>query len=82
MSLATYATNPLWQVVDGPYRLTSFDSSTGAFTMSPNTSYGGPHAAKISILQAVPFTSGRPRSTRCGPAASMSGTCHWTTSIR
>ena len=57
MSLASYATNPLWQVVDGPYRLTSFDSSTGAFTMSPNTSYGGPHAAKISILQAVPFTS-------------------------
>jgi peptide/nickel transport system substrate-binding protein len=57
MSLASYATNPLWQVVDGPYRLTSFDSSTGAFTMSPNTSYGGPHAAKISVLQAVPFTS-------------------------
>jgi peptide/nickel transport system substrate-binding protein len=57
MSLASYATNPLWQVVDGPYRLTSFDSSTGAFTMSPNTSYGGPRAAKISILQAVPFTS-------------------------
>ena len=57
MSLASYATNPLWQVVDGPYRLTSFDASTGAFTMSPNTSYGGPHAAKISILQAVPFTS-------------------------
>ena len=57
MSVASYAANPLWQVVDGPYRLTSFDSSTGAFTMSPNTSYGGPHAAKISILQAVPFTS-------------------------
>jgi peptide/nickel transport system substrate-binding protein len=58
MSLASYATNPLWQVVDGPYRLTSFEASTGAFTMSPNTSYGGPRAAKISILQAVPFTSG------------------------
>ena len=58
MSLASYATNPLWQVVDGPYRLTSFDASTGAFTMSPNTSYGGPHAATMSILQAVPFTSG------------------------
>ena len=57
MSLASYATNPLWQVVDGPYRLTAFGSSTGAFTMSPNTSYGGPHAAKMSILQAVPFTS-------------------------
>src|SRR5579862_8599184 len=57
MSLNTYATNPLWQVVDGPYTLTSFDSSTGAFTMTPNPSYGGPHANKESILQAVPFTS-------------------------
>ncbi len=57
MSLSTYATNPLWRVVDGPYVLTAFDSSTGAFTMAPNSAYGGPHAAKISVLQAVPFTS-------------------------
>ena len=56
MSLSTYTTNPLWQVVDGPYRLTSFNS-TGAFTMAPNSSYGGPHAAEVSALQAVPFTS-------------------------
>jgi peptide/nickel transport system substrate-binding protein len=56
-SLSTYVTNPLWRVVDGPYTLTAFDSSTGAYTMTPNTSYGGPHAAKISTFQAVPFTS-------------------------
>jgi peptide/nickel transport system substrate-binding protein len=56
-SLSTYASNPLWQVVDGPYKLTAFDSSTGAFTMAPNSSYGGPHANAISTLQAVPFTS-------------------------
>ena len=57
MSLTTYATSPLWQVVDGPYRLTSFDGSTGAYTLTPNHSYGGPHAAQVSALQAVPFTS-------------------------
>jgi peptide/nickel transport system substrate-binding protein len=57
MSLNTYTSNPLWQVVDGPYTLTSFNASTGAYTMSPNSSYGGPHAAKIPTLQAVPFTS-------------------------
>ena len=57
MSLNTYATNPLWQVVDGPYRLTSFDSSSGAFTLTPNTTYAGPHAAQMSVLSAVPFTS-------------------------
>jgi peptide/nickel transport system substrate-binding protein len=57
MSVTTYATNPLWKVVDGPYALTAFNNSTGAFTMTPNPGYGGPHAAKVSILQAVPFTS-------------------------
>jgi len=55
--VATYASNPLWQVVDGPYKLTSFNNTTGAFTMAPNASYSGPHAAKVSTLQAVPFTS-------------------------
>ena len=56
-SEATYTTNPLWQVVDGPYKLTQFNSSSGAFTMSPNPAYGGPHAKQIPTLQAVPFTS-------------------------
>jgi peptide/nickel transport system substrate-binding protein len=54
---STYATNPLWQTVDGPYRLAAFNSSTGAFTMVPNNSYSGPHATKMSTLQAVTFTS-------------------------
>jgi peptide/nickel transport system substrate-binding protein len=56
-SLGTYATNPLWQVVDGPYQLTSFNNTTQAFTMKPNPSYGGPHSAKYPSLSAVPFTS-------------------------
>jgi peptide/nickel transport system substrate-binding protein len=56
-SVSTYATNPLWQVVDGPYKLTAFNATTGAFTMKPNTTYGGPHAAKMSNFQGVPFTS-------------------------
>ena len=56
-SVSTYASNPLWQIVNGPYKLTSFNSTTGAFTMMPNTSYGGPHSAKVPSLQAVPFTS-------------------------
>ncbi len=56
-STGTYASNPLWQVVDGPYKLTSFNNTTGAYTMAPNTSYSGPHAPTMSTLQAVPFTS-------------------------
>jgi peptide/nickel transport system substrate-binding protein len=56
-SLSSYATNPLWQVVDGPYQLTAFSATTGGFTMKPNTAYGGPHAAVESSYQVVPFTS-------------------------
>jgi peptide/nickel transport system substrate-binding protein len=56
-SLSTYATNPLWQVVDGPYKLSAYNTTTGAFTMVPNPTYGGPHAAKMSNFQGVPFTS-------------------------
>jgi peptide/nickel transport system substrate-binding protein len=56
-SLSTYATDPLWQVVDGPYKLTAFDPTTGAFTMVPNPAYGGPHAAVESAYQAVSFAS-------------------------
>jgi peptide/nickel transport system substrate-binding protein len=56
-STSTYATNPLWQVVDGPYKLTEFNNTTGAFTMAPNPSYGGPTSAKVPSLQGVPYTS-------------------------
>jgi peptide/nickel transport system substrate-binding protein len=56
-SLSTYATNPLWQVVDGPYKLSAYNTTSGGFTMVPNTTYGGPHVAKMSTFQGVPFTS-------------------------
>ena len=56
-STGTYATNPLWQVVDGPYKLTVFNNTTGAYTMVPNPGYGGPTSAKVPTLQAVPYTS-------------------------
>jgi peptide/nickel transport system substrate-binding protein len=55
--ISTYATNPLWQVVDGPYKLSAFNATTGAYTLAPNTSYSGPHTTPMSTFQAVPFTS-------------------------
>jgi peptide/nickel transport system substrate-binding protein len=54
---ATWAGDPLWQVVDGPFRLTSFTASTGADTMAANRAYGGPSSHKITGLKAVPFSS-------------------------
>ena len=56
-SLSTYATNPLWQVVDGPYKLSAYTPANGAFTMVPNATYGGPHVTPMSTFQGVPFTS-------------------------
>ncbi|HEU5416142.1 MAG TPA: ABC transporter substrate-binding protein [Streptosporangiaceae bacterium] len=54
--LSSYATNPLWQVVDGPWRLTSF-SSDGHVTMVPNKSYSGPVKPSVTKLQMLPYTS-------------------------
>ena len=56
-SVSTYATNPLWQVVYGPYKLTAFNATTGSFTMVPNPTYSGPHANPESTFVGLPFTS-------------------------
>jgi peptide/nickel transport system substrate-binding protein len=56
-SVSTYTTNPLWQIVDGPYKLSQYNTTTEAFTMVPNKTYGGPHVTPMSNFQAVAFTS-------------------------
>jgi peptide/nickel transport system substrate-binding protein len=45
--ISTYATNPLWQTVDGPWKLTQYTASNGNLTMVPNPMYAGdkPHLA-------------------------------------
>ena len=48
-SIAGFATNPLWQDVDGPYKLKSFSATNGSYTMVPNPSYGGSPKATATI---------------------------------
>jgi peptide/nickel transport system substrate-binding protein len=55
--VSTYATNPLWQIVDGPYKLSSYNSTTGSFELAPNTSYDGPHATVMSTIDVEGFAS-------------------------
>ena len=55
-NLAGYATSPIWSTVDGPWKLSSFDSS-GDVTMVPNSSYSGPQKPTISAFKEVPFTT-------------------------
>lgn len=54
--LPTYATNPLWQVVDGPWTLKSFNAD-GHITFVPNTKYSGPTKATLKEFIEVPFTT-------------------------
>jgi peptide/nickel transport system substrate-binding protein len=54
--LSTYATNPLWQVVDGPWHLTHFDAE-GNVTFKPNPSYSGPVKPTIKSFTELPFPS-------------------------
>ncbi|MGC2176568.1 MAG: ABC transporter substrate-binding protein [Acidimicrobiales bacterium] len=59
ISLSTWDTNPLWQVVDGPFHLqpnTGFQV-TGQVIMVPNAKYSGPDKPKISEFEELPFTS-------------------------
>ncbi len=53
---ATYATNPLWQVVDGPFKLTSY-SVDGSYTFVPNLKYSGSPKPSIAELKFVEYTS-------------------------
>ncbi|WP_029136764.1 ABC transporter substrate-binding protein [Nakamurella lactea] len=54
--LATFATNPLWQNVSGPFKLSSYTPSTGANTMVPNEKYWGTKP-RIDKLEQMAFTS-------------------------
>ena len=53
---ATYATSPLWSVVNGPWKLSSF-STAGNVTMVPNKAYSGSPKPKLSAVKFLPYTS-------------------------
>ena len=53
---STYATSPLWSVVDGPWKLSSFNTD-GNVTIVPNKSYSGSPKPKLAAVKFVPYTS-------------------------
>lgn len=56
-SLKTYGSDPLWQTVDGPYKIQSFDPATDGNTLTANESYTGPVKPHITTVQEVAYTS-------------------------
>jgi peptide/nickel transport system substrate-binding protein len=55
-SVASFATNPLWKVNDGPFKLTSFSASNSSYTLVPNPTYGGSPKPIMSQVQVETFT--------------------------
>ncbi len=53
---STYATSPLWSVVDGPWKLSSFNTD-GYVTIVPNGAYSGSPKPRLSAVKFLPFTS-------------------------
>jgi peptide/nickel transport system substrate-binding protein len=54
--LSSYATSPVWSIVDGPWKLSAFNAD-GHVTFMPNKSYSGPVKPKLAAFEEVPFTT-------------------------
>lgn len=55
-SLSTYDSDPLWEVVNGPWQLDEFDPR-GDIAFVPNKKYSGPDKPKLSKLVEKRFTT-------------------------
>ena len=52
----TYASNPLWQVVSGPWKIQSF-ANGNEVTLAANDAYSGPIKPSLKTITLKPFTS-------------------------
>jgi peptide/nickel transport system substrate-binding protein len=55
-TIATYGTNPLWQTVDGPWKLDQYQSD-GYVEFKANPAYSGPDTHAIQYFVEEPFTT-------------------------
>jgi peptide/nickel transport system substrate-binding protein len=72
--MATFDTNPLWQVVDGPWKLGTFDSD-GYYSWVPNKNYSGPDKPILDKVVWTPFTTDTAEMTtlRSGTSLDLAG---------
>jgi peptide/nickel transport system substrate-binding protein len=54
--ISSYTSSPLWDVVDGPWKLDQIDT-TGNVTMVPNATYSGPVKPTLKKFVELPYTS-------------------------
>ncbi|HEY1574166.1 MAG TPA: ABC transporter substrate-binding protein [Pseudonocardiaceae bacterium] len=55
--LSTYATNPIWQTVDGPFKIKTYNTSTNATNLVANTAYTGSEKPHIAEIDELAYTS-------------------------
>jgi peptide/nickel transport system substrate-binding protein len=55
-ALTTYASSPLWGIVNGPWKLSAFNSD-GHVTFVPNPKYSGPVKPTLAQFELTPFTT-------------------------
>jgi peptide/nickel transport system substrate-binding protein len=72
-SVSTYDTNPLWQVVSGPWKLKSMDTA-GNVRMVPNPDYGGPVKPSLKEFDEIPFAQETDELNRLRSASSVTAT--------
>ena len=53
---ATYTTSPIWTIVNGPWKMSSFNTD-GNLSFVPNPKYSGSPKPRISVYKEVPFTT-------------------------
>jgi len=72
--MSTFDTNPLWQVVDGPWKLGTFDSD-GYYSWVPNKNYSGPDKPILNKVVWTPFTTDTAEMTtlRAGTSLDLAG---------
>jgi peptide/nickel transport system substrate-binding protein len=53
---STYASSPIWQISDGPWKLQTFNTD-GSDVFVPNKAYSGSPKATIAAVKFVPYTT-------------------------
>lgn len=55
-SVSTFASNPLWQVVSGPFKLKSFSATNSSYTLVPNPEYAGTPKPMMDAVNVETYT--------------------------
>jgi peptide/nickel transport system substrate-binding protein len=55
-AMSSWASSPIWSIVDGPWKLSSFNSD-GNSTFVPNKNYSGPVKPTLTEFKELPFTT-------------------------